>query len=313
VASAELSLVRELIELNQPNRTLSIAQRRQHYDLAEAAFGDVAPPGERVVAGHVAGEWVRARRGDEDDKPVLVYLHGGTYSLGSVRSHRHVAAAIGDASGAAVLALDYRLAPEYAFPAAVADALAAYRWLLGCGVRPARIVLAGDSAGGGLAVATMVALRDEGDPLPAAGVCISPWADLACAGASHVTKAGCDPLLVSGELRCMAKYYLRGADSRHPLASPVYADLTGLPPLLVQVGTDEILLDDARALARSARDSGVAVTLEEWPEVVHAWHWYFPVLAEGRHAIKAIGTFVAATLGAGTPGGGDADVDRWVL
>jgi phosphinothricin tripeptide acetyl hydrolase len=287
-------LVRELIEL-QGAPSQSIEERRERYERAEAAFGaDSVPPGEQVVAGGREAEWVRPRRRDE---PVLLYLHGGAYAFGSPRSHRHLAATIGAAAQAAVLSLDYRRAPEHPFPAAVDDAVAACRWLLGLGVPPARMALAGDSAGGGLAVAAMLAARDAGEPLPAAGAFMSPWFDLTCETGTHRALAERDPVLNSDDLRRMARLYLGGADPRHPLASPAFADLRGLPPLLVQVGSEEILLDEARAFARSAGAAGVWVRLEEWPDMVHVWHWYFPVLDEARQAIDRMGDFLRRALG----------------
>jgi monoterpene epsilon-lactone hydrolase len=174
----------------------------------------------------------------------------------------------------------------------VDDARAAYRWLLGTGVDPASVVIAGDSAGGGLAVATLVAIRDAGDPLPAAGVCLSPWVDLEGIGESMTTKAEADPMVQRDELLGMAKAYLGGADPRTPLAAPLYADLSGLPPLLIQVGTAETLLDDATRLASRARAAGVDVTLEPWEDMIHVWQFMASMLPEGQEAIDRIGQFI---------------------
>lgn len=284
MSGAEIGLVRELIELQAPLRAAPIAERRRQYDRAERTFGRDNEPGELVDAGGCPAEWVRAQR--DSSQPVVLYIHGGGYSLGSTRSHRHLAAAIGDAADAAVLSLDYRRAPEFPFPAAVEDAAAATRWLLAHTHAP--VILAGDSAGGGLVVATMIALRDAGDRLPVAGVCLSPWLDLTCTADALTRLAECDPLLSRVELERMAGTYLGDADARQPLASPAFAELAGLPPLLIQAGSEEILLDDARNFASRARAEGVEVTLEEWPEMIHVWQWYFPVLAEGRQAIAAI-------------------------
>jgi acetyl esterase/lipase len=288
VASGDIGLVRELIELQAPSRAAPLLVRRRQYEDAERAFSRASPPGEAIDAGGCAAEWVLARR--DPAQPVVVYLHGGGYSLGSTRSHRHLAVSIGGAANAAVLSLDYRRAPEYPFPAAVEDTTAATRWLLGNTDAP--VVLVGDSAGGGLVVATMIALRDAGLRLPTAGVCLSPWVDLTCTADAHTRLADRDPLLSSAELRRMADAYLGGADPCHPLASPAFAELAGLPPLLIQVGADEILLDDARRLASTAHAEGVEVTFEEWPGMIHTWHWYFPVLDEGRQAVMAIATFI---------------------
>jgi acetyl esterase/lipase len=294
VASAELELVRELLELNWHARRGDIAERRRKYDQADQAFGTLAtPPGEEAEAGGCPAEWVRP--GGRND-PALLYLHGGSYALGSPSSHRHLAAAIGAAAGSAVLALHYRRPPEDPFPAAVEDAVSAYRWLLEQGIRAEKMSVVGDSAGGGLALAALQVLRDAGDPLPAAAVCLSPWADLTCGAESHTTRAARELLLDTSDLRHMAELYLAGADPRHPLASPAYADLTGLPPILIQVGSEEVLWDDARSLERVARAAGVRVTFQEWPEMFHVWHYYHPVLPEGRAAVQAVGAFVRAEL-----------------
>jgi epsilon-lactone hydrolase len=271
--------------------TLSFAELREQYDLAERAF---APPDDVSVARTMApvapAEWLRPR---DAGPSVVLYLHGGGYVIGSPRSHRHLAAAIARAAGASTLLLDYRLAPEHPFPAAVDDAVAAYRWLVGeAGIEPGRIVIAGDSAGGGLTIATLLALRDGAAPRPAAGVCLSPWVDLTCARPSYATRAENDPIVRRSMVEAMAKAYLGTADPRLPLASPVHADLNGLPPLLVHVGTDEVLLDDARDLAGRARDAGVDTTLEVWDEMIHVWHWFWPMLDEGQSAIDKVGAFV---------------------
>lgn len=291
--------IRELMELQRPVRGMSIAERRRQLDRAERSFAGDAPgapdaAGEPALidAGGVEAEWVIARVAPA--QPVVLFFHGGGYTVGSRRSHRHLAAAVGRAAGAAVLLVEYRLAPEHPFPAALDDALAAARWLRAQGSMP--LVFAGDSAGGGIVMATLLRLRDAGEALPAAAVCLSPWVDLRCASSSYERLAARDPMLAPEELREMARGYLGGADARDPLASPVLADLRGLPPLLVQVGSEEILLDDARALAEAARRDGVDVTLEEWPDMVHVWHWFFPVLAEGQQAIEAIGEFARRSL-----------------
>jgi len=276
-----------------PTDTMTVAERRAQYERAEKFFP--TPPDvkvEQVSAPTVPAEWLTPP-GARDDAAVL-YLHGGGYVIGSARSHRHLAAAIGVAAKSRVLLPDYRLAPEHPFPAAVDDAVAAYRWLLDRKVAPARIVIAGDSAGGGLTVATLLALRDAGVPLPAAGVCISPWVDLTGSGASYRTRAEVDPIVKRAGIDGMATAYLAGKDAKTPLASPLFADLRGLPPLLVQVGDDEVLLDDAVQLAERARKAGVDVTLEAADKMVHVWHWFFPMLDEGQAAIDRIGAFVQA-------------------
>jgi len=260
-----------------PSDTLSIAERRAQYERAERVFPiPSSVKVERVLAPPVIGELLTAP-GVRDDAAVL-YLHGGGYVIGSSRSHRHLAAAIGDAAKTRVLLPNYRLAPEHPFPAAVEDAVEAYRWLLDrMLIAPERIVIAGDSAGGGLTVATLLALRDAYLPLPAAGVCISPWVDLTCSGSTYVTRADADPIVTREGVAAMATAYLGSADAKDPLASPLFADLQGLPPLLIHVGDDEVLLDDSVQLAERARKAGVDATLDVWPKMVHVWHWFFQI------------------------------------
>lgn len=241
------------------------------------------------VAG-IAAEWVCAP-GVQQDR-VLLYLHGGGYVIGSVDTHRGLIARLSKAANCRALALDYRLAPEYRYPAAVEDATNAYRWLLSHGIAPGKIAIAGDSAGGGLTMATLVALRDAGDPLPAAAAPISPWVDLEGTGESMKTRIDVDPMVEPGGLFGMAKIYLGDADPRQPTASPLHAALSGLPPLLIQVGDLETLLDDATRLAARAEAAGVDVTPEVWPEMVHVWHLFAPMLPEGREAIARIGAFL---------------------
>jgi epsilon-lactone hydrolase len=248
----------------------------------------------RVVNG-VPAEWVSAA-GSLADRAVL-YLHGGGYVLGSIDTHRELAARISAASGARCLVIDYRLGPEHRFPAAVDDAVAAYRFLLDCGYTPAKLAIAGDSAGGGLTMATLVALRDAKLPLPATAVGISPWVDLTGDSETMTSKAAVDPMVQREPLRTLAKHYLGSADPRTPLASPLFADLKGLPPLLIQVGDSETLLDDSRHFAERARKAGVEVELEVWPEMIHVWHAFAALLPEGREAIERLGAHLRKRLG----------------
>lgn len=247
-----------------------------------------------TVAGRPA-EWVRAP--DADDGRAVLYLHGGGYVIGSLNTHRRLAYDVSAASGASVLLLDYRLAPEHPFPAAVEDAVGAYAWLLDQGLPAARLAVAGDSAGGGLTVAMLLAARDRGLPLPAAGWCISPWTDLEGIGDSMTTKAAEDPMVRKDGLLRLAKAYLGEADPRTPLAAPIYADLTGLPPLLLQVGTAETLLDDSRRLKAKAEAAGVEVVYEEADRMIHVWHLFAPMLSEGREAVVRGGAFLKGRLG----------------
>ena len=253
---------------------------------------------ETVDVDGTPGEWITTEGGAAE--ATILYLHGGGYVIGSINSHRELISRIARAAGARALAIDYRLAPEHPFPAAVEDATKAYRWLLHHGVSPESIVIAGDSAGGGLTVATLLALRDAGDPLPAAAVCISPWTDLEITGESMVTKADVDPMIRPDEAKGEAARYYGEAGPRHPLVSPIHADLSGLPPLLVQVGTSEVLLSDSTRLAERAKAAGVDVTLEEWEEMIHVWHFFAFMLPEGQQAIERIGEFVRAKVPAAT-------------
>jgi len=241
--------------------------------------------------GRIPAEWASAP--GSDDRRVVLYLHGGGYVSGSIASYRSLSARIARAAASRVLTIDYRLAPEHPFPAAVDDAVAAYRWLLDNDVNPACIALAGDSAGGGLTAATLVAIRDAGLPRPAAGVLMSPLVDLEGTGESMVTKAAEDPIVQKANV-AIVRLYLNGADPRTPLAAPLYANLDGLPPLLIQVGTAECLLDDSTRFAERARAAGVDVTLEQWDKMIHVWQLFAPLLDEGQQAIDAVGTFVKA-------------------
>jgi epsilon-lactone hydrolase len=274
----------------------SVAERREMYDRAEAVF--VLPPDtrvEQVMAGGRPAEWLTPAGSRQD--AALLYLHGGGYVIGSPRSHRHLGEAIARAAGIGCLLPDYGLAPEHPFPAAVDDAVAAYRWLVEEKRMAAdRIAIGGDSAGGGLTVAALVAIRDKGLPLPGAGICISPWSDLTCSAPSYQTKAATDLLVTHASIIVMARDYLGATDPRTPLASPLFADLRGLPPLLIHVGSEEVLLDDATRLAERARAAGVPVTVEVWEQMIHVWHWFLPWLDEAQSAVDKIGGFLRAQL-----------------
>jgi len=226
----------------------------------------------------------------------LLYLHGGAFVIGSAQDYRSVFAELGRAAGVKVVAPDYRLAPEHPFPAAVDDALASYRALLERHA-PASIVLAGDSAGGGLVTSLLVAARDAGLPLPAGALLLSPWVDLACQGRSMTTKAAADPSITRPGLLANAALYLGRKPADTPLASPLHADLAGLPPMLLQVGTAEILLDDALRLATRAAEANVEVRLSVWPDMPHVWHFFGFMLEEGRRAVAEAGDFLRARLG----------------
>jgi acetyl esterase/lipase len=291
-----IHVVREHLSKLPPSNTLTTEQRRRQYERAERVFPTPADVKvESVAAPERPAEWLTSPGARAD--AVVLYLHGGGYVIGSPRSHRHLAAAIARAAGTRALLLDYRLAPEHPFPAALEDTVAAYQWVLGRGIAPDRVVIAGDSAGGGLTMAALLALRDRGLPRPAGGVCISPWVDLTCSGTTYATKAAADPIVTREGVAGMAQMYIGDGDPKRPLVSPLYADLRGLPPLLVQVGGAEVLLDDALGLGARARAAGVEVTVEEWPAMVHVWHWFLGMLDEAEQAIDVVGRFVRRVHG----------------
>ncbi len=293
MASPELEMVVTMMRAASPETALSIPEMRAGLEAMVASVPhDPEVRHEPTTAGGVPAEWQIAPNADAGR--TILYLHGGGYCVGSMNTHRDLASRLSRAAAARVLLIDYRLAPEHPHPAAVDDATAAYRWLLAHGATPARTVSAGDSAGGGLTVATLLALRDARVPLPAAGVCLSPWVDLEAIGESMTTKAAVDPMVQRDGLLGMAAAYLAGQNPRTPLASPLYADLSGLPPLLIQVGTAETLLDDATRLAERARKAGVTVTLEPWEDMIHVWQAFAMVLPEGQQAVERIGEFVRA-------------------
>ena len=276
------------------NRNTSVAQMRSDWD---TAFENSSVPAscERVSAGSVDGEWI-APSGASQDKAIL-YFHGGGFRLGSVASHRDLIARIADASGCRVLAINYRLAPEHRFPAALDDALAAYDWLRDQGAMPENIAFAGDSAGGNLVLAAMLRLRERGLTLPVAGVLMSPWTDLAATGASYVSRADADPIHARPMILALAKNYLGpDGDPCNPLASPLHADLAGLPPLLIQVGDRETVLDDSILFADKARAAGVDVELQVWDGMIHVFQMFGAELAEARRAVDAVAGYLRRHL-----------------
>ena len=293
MADPEIAKLRAVIAARP--RAPDIAQMRLDSDARGKAFGlatDVTV--EPVSANGVKAEWTSTPQADPAN--AILYLHGGGYVICSLDSHRHLAAEVGRASGARTLAIDYRLAPENLFPAPIEDTVAAYRYLLDSGIKPSRIALAGDSAGGGLVVGALLAIREAGLPLPACGWCISPWVDMEALGQSFTDRAEADPTVQKATILMMAEWYMGGADPRHPHAAPIHGDLRGLPPLLIQVGASETLLDDSVALARKAGAADVPVDLQIWPEMIHIWHIYFPLLSAARRAIQSGGHFVRNAL-----------------
>ena len=247
------------------------------------------------------GEWIEPDLDGEPapgDKRVILYFHGGGYFFYSPRSVRSITFALGAGTGARVFALDYRLAPEHRFPAALDDAVAAYRRLMMDGIAAKNVVIAGDSAGGGLALATLVKLRDEGDPLPAGAVLFSPWTDLAATGASMAANDALDPMFQAAHMPAAASHYLGDMPATHPEASPLYAALHGLPPLFIQASRIEILLDDSQRVVEKARTAGTEVLFKSWPDLPHVWQFYTPFLPEARAALKEACIFVVSRLGA---------------
>lgn len=223
---------------------------------------------------------------------VVLYLHGGAYVMGSPKSHRNLSANIALASKTKVLTIDYRLAPEHPFPGAVEDAAKAYRWLLKKGFNPQKIVIAGDSAGGGLTIATILKLRELKLPLPGAAVCLSPWFDLEGLGESVQKLNQSDPMIDVEALRVFAKYYVTDEHLRNPLAAPLYADLKGLPPIYIQVSTSELLYDDTLRFEKKAKEAGIELKIDTWQKTVHVWQLFGSLLPEAGQAIKKIGAYV---------------------
>jgi monoterpene epsilon-lactone hydrolase len=295
MASAELQVVLDLLKANPPVQGSDIATMRETMD----AMLTLMPPAEDMTfapvdAGGVPAEWSSADVADSGR--VVIYFHGGAYVMGSVATHRNLVAHIARRSGARVLNVDYRLGPEHPFPAAVEDAVAAYRFVLASGVPAAKVAIAGDSAGGGLTAACLVALRDAGEALPGAAVCISPWLDLSQSFGSWQSKAELDPMLEVEQIQTCADAYLDGADPKTPTASPIFADLQGLPPLLVQVGTSETLLDESIEFTKRAKAAGVDATIDVAQDMVHVWHAFADLLPEGREALDDLAAFLDAKL-----------------
>ncbi|MGF6310737.1 monoterpene epsilon-lactone hydrolase [Bradyrhizobium sp. i1.8.4] len=270
-------------------RDTTVAQMRSDWDAA-FAVRSVPVTCQPVSAGGIDGEWLVPADAPRDK--AILYLHGGGFRVGSVASHRDLIGRVASASGCRVLAINYRLAPEHRFPAALDDALIAYQYLRHQGLRSADIAFAGDSAGGNLVLGAMLAARDRGVPLPAAGALISPWTDLTAAGASYESRAEADPIHQRAMILALAKNYLgKDGDPRDPLASPLYADLAGLPPLLVQVGDRETVRNDSTELAARAKAAGVDVVLQVWDGMIHVFQM-FPEIPQAREAIASLANFL---------------------
>ncbi len=290
----DIAAIRAMLA-SQPRPTGTAERRRRLDDFGRALGVPEHTRLEPIEINGVPAEW--STTPEADATRAVLYLHGGAYISGSVVSHRYVAVEIGRAARARTLALDYRLAPEHPYPAQLEDALAAYRYLRDQGFAPGTIAVGGDSAGANLTLALFLALRAHGVPLPCCGWLISPWSDLTATGATMQTKATADPMIQKPYLLELAAAFAGGKALGDPLISPQHADLAGLPPMLIQVGSEETLLDDAVSLAGRAGAAGVAVTLEVWPEMIHAFPMFFPRVAASRRATAAAGDFMRRHLG----------------
>ena len=264
--------------------------RRQYQKTAEhwsKVKGDIKVT--EIETGRTRAEWIEPP--NVQQHRVILFLHGGLYCMGSPATHRGLVARLCEASSARGLLVDYRLAPEHKFPAAIEDALDAYQWLLGQGIDPKSMVIAGDSSGGGLAISTCMALRDASASLPAAIIAMSPWTDLAITGWSALTLAKQDATMTMEKLGLMARHYLQGKSPTQALASPLYGDFRGLPPMVVHVGSNEILRDDSTRLTQKAEAAGVDISVEVWDGMPHAFQLY-PFLPEAKGSIARLGSFV---------------------
>lgn len=239
-------------------------------------------------------EWVQME--EESAKPVLLYLHGGGYVFGGLDSHRDIAWRLAEAGDVRVLVVDYRLAPEHPFPAALEDSIECYRWLLNQGITPEQIAIGGDSAGGGLSVATLVNIKNLGLPMPNCSILMSPWTDLSASGDSVQANANSDVMLTPGALVTMSDHYLGERDHTAPLASPLFADLSGLPATFVQASESEILLSDAQRLVTKIVAAGGEAKLETWPKMPHVWQVLASRIPEGKAAIVKLGEFLKVRL-----------------
>jgi acetyl esterase/lipase len=294
MAQSEIDTVRAL--LTSKPRPVGWAERRQRID----EVGSVWPVAndvklEPVDVDGMAGEWSIVA--GSDPARVLLFFHGGGYCSGSIRSHRRMVTEAGRAGGVRTLAVEYRLAPEHRFPAAYDDAFTAWRWLRKQGIAAGHIAVGGDSAGGGLTVGLLNRLRDDKEHLPGCAWLVSPWTDLTMSGTSLATKDAIDPLIHRSYLEELADAYLpAGMDRKDPCVSVLYSDLRALPPMLIQVGSAETLLDDSTRFAAAAGAADVPVTLEIWPHMIHAWPMWNARLAAGRGALASAGAFIRRCL-----------------
>ena len=287
---------RTILRATFKNKKLSIAELRANGVKNSKMLGEVSKniTVEKINMEGIQAEWLIPFSSSARSEKVILYLHGGGYVTGSIEDHRMMCGLLANATGAKVLLPEYRLAPEHPFPAALDDALKVYQWLLDQGYSSANMIIAGDSAGGGLSIATVLALKKKSGSLPAAVVCLSPWTDLALTGQSHTTKAKAEAILNKDVLHEWALCYTDESNLTNPLVSPVHGDFHGFPPLLIQVGSEEILLDDSTLLAEKARSAGVDVILKIWDGMWHVWQALGDLIPENKKTFEEIGEFVNA-------------------
>lgn len=286
-------LVKILFARRRPPGPIGIEPLRAGFEAAALPVADDVERRALALAGLTVEQLTAP---GADPTRLVLYLHGGGYALGSCHTHRKLAGDLSRAAGVRVLLPEYPLAPEHPFPAAIEAVAALYRELLATGARPERTAIAGDSAGGGLTAAVLLVLRERGVALPAVAVLISPWLDMVRDAPADAGMVARDPIIAPEDLALFRDWYLHGRDPRDPLASPVLADLRGLPPMLVHVGRHEVILGDSRRFAERCRDAGVAVELEEWEEMIHVWHVFAGRVPEATAAVERIGTFLRARL-----------------
>jgi acetyl esterase/lipase len=297
MASPQLDSIIQLLKARPIRGDASFEEVRAEFEqLATIYPVDPAVKREKADANGVSGEWITAP--GISGETTMLYIHGGGWTIGSVNTHARLVGNISAAADVRAFSIDYRLAPEHPFPAGLDDCITAYKWLLDQGVDPARLAIAGDSAGGNLTLASLVRLRDEGLPLPAAAVCLSPATDFGQTGESYTTRREADPMIQPDSMPRVREAYLPGRDPKDPLISPLYADLSGLPPILIQVGDAEVLRDDSTQFAARAKVAGVDVTLEVWDEMIHVFQFFAPILPEGTEAIARIGVYIKSHVGA---------------
>ena len=290
---------RTILRATFKNKKFSIAELRANGVKNSKMLGEVSKniTVEKINMEGIQAEWLIPFPSSAHSEKVILYLHGGGYITGSIEDHRMMCGLLANATETKVLIPEYRLAPEHPFPAALDDALKVYQWLLDQGYSSTNMIIAGDSAGGGLSVATVLALKEKSGSLPAAVVCLSPWADLALTGQSHTTKAKAEAILNKDVLHEWALCYTDESNLTNPLVSPIHGDFHGFPPLLIQVGSEEILLDDSILLAEKARSAGVDVTLKIWDGMWHVWQALGDLIPENKKTFEEIGQFVQRQFG----------------